>query len=257
MDRYVMKAKGDKQIFFRVFGIVIVILLINLGGFLYSDFLVRNGGNRGFTGFSISELVSNPGSKVDLVPKVFFVAQWSILALLLIFTALKDSKVRMNSKVLKNVKINPSKQHTDLDKFYDLLLDKKQLRAVDVSRLFNVNKDIVLDWFKILESGDLAIIDYPMFGGPVIKIEEKPSEEGDKGDKIVEGKSSIKNKKEDNAKDVKNEKKDKVSGDKKSKVSEGKKVMTNEPSKPRIVEDKKKLKKNSKDKKKSSKNKKK
>ncbi|MBD3252164.1 NINE protein [Candidatus Pacearchaeota archaeon] len=30
-----------------------------------------------------------------------------------------------------------------------------------------------MEWGKILESGDLAAIDYPRFGGPVLKIPEK------------------------------------------------------------------------------------
>jgi len=167
-----MKIKEEKPIFLRVFGIAVLILLVNLGSFLYSDFLLKNGSNKGLTGFSISEFVMNPISFVDLVPKFFFVLQWIVLGFLLIFVAIKDSKLKLNSQTLKDVKINPSKQHTDLDKLYDLLIEKKQIRAVDVSRLFNVNKEIVLEWFKILESGDLAIIDYPMFGGPVIKIDE-------------------------------------------------------------------------------------
>jgi len=189
-----MRTKEEKPIFFRVFGIVVVIMLVNLGGFLYSNldlFGWNNGDGNRVTGFSIKEFIMNPGSGIDFMPKIFFVLQWFVLGLLLVFVSLKDSKVRLNAKVLKGVKINPSKQHTDLDKLYDLLIERKQLRMIDVSRLFKVSKDVVLEWFKILESGDLAIIDYPMFGGPVIKVEEKFKEGEEDKFKECEKKDSI------------------------------------------------------------------
>ena len=58
---------------------------------------------------------------------------------------------------------------TDLDTLYNILKDKKQLRTSSIAKLFKVNKETALNWCKILESGNLAVLDYSS-GDPVVRV---------------------------------------------------------------------------------------
>ena len=70
---------------------------------------------------------------------------------------------------------------TSLDALYDLLQEKKIMRVEDIAAHFNVSKELVMGWGKILEAGELATISNPRIGKPVIKIAgytgEEPREE--------------------------------------------------------------------------------
>ncbi len=59
---------------------------------------------------------------------------------------------------------------TSLDALYDLLQEKKIMRVEDIATHFNVSKELVTEWGKILEAGELATISNPRIGKPVIKI---------------------------------------------------------------------------------------
>src|SRR3989338_8015179 len=59
---------------------------------------------------------------------------------------------------------------TLLDKFYNLLQEKKIMRVEDIAAYFNVSKELVMEWGKILEAGELATISNPRLGKPIIKI---------------------------------------------------------------------------------------
>ena len=66
---------------------------------------------------------------------------------------------------------------TSLDALYDLLQEKKIMRVEDIAAHFNVSKELVIEWGKILEAGELATISNPRIGKPVIKITGYTGEE--------------------------------------------------------------------------------
>jgi len=70
---------------------------------------------------------------------------------------------------------------TSLDALYDLLQEKKIMRVEDIASHFSVSKELVMEWGKILEAGELATISSPRIGKPVIKLAgytgEEPKEE--------------------------------------------------------------------------------
>lgn len=66
---------------------------------------------------------------------------------------------------------------TSLDALYDLLQEKKIMRVEDIAAHFNVSKELVIEWGKILEAGELATISNPRIGKPVIKIAGYTGEE--------------------------------------------------------------------------------
>lgn len=163
--------KEEKTLFFRVFFVVVLILFVNIG-----MFVVKYGNNgSGFTGFSVKSTVFNTYSEMPFSSKLFLIGQWTLLILLLLFIVFRDNKLKKQSMevISINVRKKPGANRTDLDTLYEILKQKKKLGISTISKAFNINKEIALEWGKILESGGLAIIDYPGFGEPVIMVVDK------------------------------------------------------------------------------------
>ncbi|MFA5174460.1 MAG: hypothetical protein WC438_04740 [Candidatus Pacearchaeota archaeon] len=189
-------AKEEKILFFRVFFVISLIFLLNLVSYVYKYGDIKGG----FTGFSVKSTVYNAYSGLPYISKMFLIVQWTILILLLLSVAFKDNRLKNQDKeVLSlNLKRKSGANKTDLDTLYEVLKDKKKLRVSTIAKAFNVDPEIALEWGKILESGSLAIIDYPGFGEPVIKIIEKENKQqlASKEIKKDEKKSEISSSKE-------------------------------------------------------------
>jgi len=78
-------------------------------------------------------------------------------------------------KVNKNENQIQNKQIQDIKRIIKkpIIKDKKVLKISTISKAFDIDKEKAMEWIKILESGDLCIIEYPTFGEPFIKIKEK------------------------------------------------------------------------------------
>ena len=197
-------------LFARIVVIMSIMLFINL-----ASFLVQGGVfNEGLTGFSVKDSLSSTFNRtVEMSPimKIFLISQWALLLLILAYSAFKDKNLLNQKKDEKELHIqkNLSKNKTDLDVLYEVLQKKKKLKISAISKAFKVSKEIAMEWCKILESGNLAEIDYPGFGQPVIKL----TEEYEKEKQALEGmlkkvKPEIESEKslEKEKKDIKNQK---------------------------------------------------
>ena len=202
-----------KPLFPKIIVIIIISLIINLSAFIFQGGIF----DKGLTGFSIKETLSSTFKRtMDMSPimKIFLISQWVLLFIILMYSAFKDKNVLNQKKDEKELHIqkNLSKNKTDLDILYEVLQKKKKLKISAISKAFKIEKDIALEWCKILESGNLAEIDYPGLGQPVIKISsqcekekiknkipEKETKQKIKGEKksnkINEEKKNIKHKK--------------------------------------------------------------
>ncbi|MEM0465876.1 MAG: hypothetical protein QXW97_04230 [Candidatus Pacearchaeota archaeon] len=172
-----MVAKEAKPIFFKVLSIFIIILIINLAYLVY-----KSGGlSEGITGFSIKENIINSYTNLPIAGQVFIITEISFLFLILLITFVRDISIikKSNSEIIEfHIKKNEGNK-TDLDALYEALKEKKEISVPIIARAFNVDNDIVLEWAKILESSNLATVEYPSFASPVIKIieiESKPLE---------------------------------------------------------------------------------
>ena len=163
-----MKQK-KRGIFFKVFLGVMVILVLNIAFFIYSSGTFQI--NQGLTGFAARDLVDY-SSKMNTNTKTFLIVQWVFLILVLISVYIKD---------LKNLKENTTKgevlfkkqtgqSKTDLDSLYATLQEKKAFKVSTIVKSFKVSKDVAMEWCKILESANLATVEYPNLGGPVLKL---------------------------------------------------------------------------------------
>ena len=66
---------------------------------------------------------------------------------------------------------------TSLDALYNLLLERKIMRVEDIASHFNVSKDLVIEWGKILEAGELATVNLPRIGKATIILAGYTGEE--------------------------------------------------------------------------------
>jgi len=124
----------------------------------------------------------------DTISIVFLIQVFLIFIIgIMLFVGLfsKKSKKNKSERVLKNKPKNKKKQklrvkkekgETDLDAFNRLLKEKKQLKVKDLAEAFKVDKYKIIEWGKILEENNLAVIEYPTFSGPYIKAKSKPKE---------------------------------------------------------------------------------
>ncbi|NPE26914.1 hypothetical protein HNV12_02840 [Methanococcoides sp. SA1] len=78
------------------------------------------------------------------------------------------------------------KSRTDLDTLYEILKQKKTIDIIDIEKTFNVDSDVAFEWAKILENGNLAIIDYPRFRKPTLKLVEKEGMKNGVKERVVE-----------------------------------------------------------------------
>lgn len=175
--------KGERKLFLRVFVVVVLIFFINIGAFFIKFGDIDDGSEAinqtGFTGLSVGKDVADLYISLPFVSKIFLMVQWGLLLLLLIYVGFRDKEVSKNQNELAGLDLNQirKKSETDLDALYTLLKQKQQLRVATVSKAFDIKEDLAMEWGKILESGELAYIDYPKFGGPLIRIKNKDEPE--------------------------------------------------------------------------------
>src|SRR4030067_2923647 len=61
---------------------------------------------------------------------------------------------------------------TNIDKLYDLIREKKSISFLEAADHFDVGKEQIASWAKILEDHKLAKVHYPVFGTPIIFAKE-------------------------------------------------------------------------------------
>jgi hypothetical protein len=154
--------KEEKPVFFKAIAIVGVILIANVGILLY-----KYGNFNNFTGFSIYDNFSKIYLNIGWNTKMFLIAQWTVLFLALLIILVRDIKLGGRTEEIKI-----ENKGTDLDALYNTLKEKKQLKISSIAKVFKVDKEIALEWGKTLEAGNLASVEYPGIGGPVLKIKE-------------------------------------------------------------------------------------
>lgn len=112
--------------------------------------------------------------KISFGSMMFLIAEWAVLITLFIFSYSKyRTSLKEEYKELKNIKERKrSARNTPLDDLYDLLKEKKELRISTIARTFNVDKKLIEEWAKTLESNNFAEIVYPQFGRPKLILRE-------------------------------------------------------------------------------------
>lgn len=164
-------AKGGKPYFFIALIVVVIALIVNAG------YLIHNSGGlpNGITGFSVNENILNSYESLPSLGKIFIITEISFLFLILLIILVRDITInRYRKQIIEfHIKKNTDPSKTDIDVLYDALKDKKELGISTISKAFDIDKDTAIEWAQILESGDLAVVEYPGFSEPLVKLNEK------------------------------------------------------------------------------------
>lgn len=166
-----MVAKEGKPIFFQILSIASIVIILNLAFLIY-----KSGGlSNGITGFSIKTNITDSFKSLSGFFQVFIIIEISFVCLILLMAFIRDKNIKKTRKktIELHIQKNTDKNKTDLDTLFDALKEKKELNISAIETAFGVDKDTVLEWGKILESAELASIEYPGFSEPVIKLNEK------------------------------------------------------------------------------------
>ncbi len=159
--------------------LTIVILIIIIFSALNIQLFLGKGGisYAAISGYYVKEIPDLPlGLNLSIVA---FVIQWIILLFIAIYTYSKFIQHKKAEQLKINfhlVRERVSKSSTDLDVLYSLLNEKKSLAIGSISKLFNIPKEKAVEWAKILENHGLAIVEYPAFSDPEVRINKKDEE---------------------------------------------------------------------------------
>ena len=129
----------------------------------------------GLAGFAITENNNNAIRSISPMSIIAITLEWSFLIIFAIVMLAKnrtERKKEIESLNLDMHKYKKTGKTTELDILYNVLKDKKHLRLSTISKIFNVKREIALDWIKSLESQNLVEIEYPRIGELEIKIIE-------------------------------------------------------------------------------------
>jgi len=116
---------------------------------------------------------------------IIFAVQWIVIMIIIIAAYLRYIRNRKKEKkkvAFSQKLIQKSSSQTDFDVLYNLLKQEKSLSTGTIAAIFKIKKDIALEWAKILESDNLATVEYPAFGDPEVSLKED-EEEKEKYDK--------------------------------------------------------------------------
>ena len=134
-------------------------------------------GERGISGLSVggisSEELESTYPQLSPLSKKILVIEWTILALATLATLasflFEHIKSKKESEAVTQLSAS-GKSKTDLDLLYDVLKEKKSLKVSTITKMFSVKDSVVIEWAKIFESSNLAILNYPRIGEPELII---------------------------------------------------------------------------------------
>ena len=167
---------------FKIFLVIFVVLTL-----LHTSFHILSLGTgiqgfaeSGISGFAIGQSdvgEESPGfSFGSIISTIMVFGEWITVVLFLIFLYTHNKilegreLVDLTLQIKHNKKSSPTE--TEIDRLYELLKQKKRIKISTISKAFKVDKNTILEWSKILESGNLAEIEYPHFGSPSVKLKK-------------------------------------------------------------------------------------
>lgn len=147
------------------------------------------------SGNSVKDAVATFYEMSSINQRIFILSQVVLLIVIVIAVFFIVKRFRKKETLFKQDYVateGAKRSRTDLDVLYEMLKKKKEISLEDVERVFKVSSEVALGWSKVFENGDLAEVDYPRFGKPVLRLleEEKVEESEEKKDevKVEEGK---------------------------------------------------------------------
>ncbi|MFH1521740.1 MAG: hypothetical protein ABIF18_02160 [archaeon] len=144
------------------------------------------------SGNSIKEIASGFYETSSLNHRVFILFQF-LLLIIVVFMVIKKLKSKTHLSKSDFIGKGGAKYKTDLDTLYEILKRKGEIAVDEIGKVFGVSPEIALEWSRVLENGDLATIDYPRFGKPVLTLLETNRGNNPVAETAIENKKDVKN----------------------------------------------------------------
>jgi len=162
-----------------VFSVLLVIALLHLSVHL-SVFrsLMTSPEEKGISGLSVGS--SNVGEELSSgevwfsFSRIFVFIEWMFVGFIILFLHFRQRSGADEEyeKVKAFLNFMVTGTETDLDRLYEVLKIMKSIRLSTISKAFNINNEVAMDWCKTLEMGNFASIEYPRFGETTLVLEE-------------------------------------------------------------------------------------
>lgn len=144
------------------------VLLLALNSWSAFSFSVSNS----ITGNSIKESISNFYETSSATHRAILLLQVFLFIIILIASFFVFRSFKHKKKISKKdffPEETNKRARTDLDILYEMLKKKDKVGLDEIELAFGVSYEVAMGWAKILENGDLAEVDYPRFGKPILK----------------------------------------------------------------------------------------
>ena len=173
-----MNRKGS--VFFKFVSLILFIIIFEAGAFSYSYFLLKLSNEPIIAALKTFFNYSSPSREL-----IF--SQAILVGTIIFFIIFRKIMKAEKKKKRKKVDIRRASQEsgTSLDALYKILVERKSLNINFIADIFEIKRDLAMEWARILESGDLATLDYPGIGTPrlILKEKEKGENKEKKGEK--------------------------------------------------------------------------
>jgi len=158
-------------------GVVILLWIlvgISLGAMSWSYLSYQeNPFMKGIIGNSVKDVITTFYETSSINQRIFILSQILLFVIIAVVAFVLIRKFRKRNTLLRKDYVasgNNKRSRTDLDVLYEMLKKKKEVEVEDIERAFRIKPEVALGWSKILEDGNLAEIDYPRFGKPILKL---------------------------------------------------------------------------------------
>lgn len=174
--------KGTKVLIVFTFFVLVIAILHSMFHFYIFGTGISGFSEKGVVGFSIGqfsvgeEKTGQYNIGVSL-SQLLVLLEWSAVLIFFVFVYVRN-KVDFKREVFEienEMKKIKSSNKTDIDMLYEILKVKKRMSFAVIANIFGVKEQVVKGWAKILESSNLAAIDYPRIGGTELVISKKIS----------------------------------------------------------------------------------
>ncbi len=166
-----------------ILGIIIsFLLLISIAHTFFQVAVFGTGisgiASEGISGFSIGkyeigeELQTNYKA-ISPFSKIILILEWAIIILLIVLKILQTRVIPIKQDESIHINLRREENETEIDLLYKALQQYKSLKFSTIANAFKIPIELVKEWAEILETANMAKVNYPMFKEPeLLSIEE-------------------------------------------------------------------------------------
>ncbi|HLD37102.1 MAG TPA: hypothetical protein VJA86_00755 [Candidatus Nanoarchaeia archaeon] len=147
-------------------GVAIILSAANVFSFYYSIKPEISGMSVGMAAAEIPRLIALSPATIVLIAVFVLAVLLVVFAWIIYLKRKKEDKARV---IYDNIRKKMKRGETEFDMLYSLLKENKKLKIQEISKILNISPEKALEWSKLLENHNLALISYPAFSEPEVE----------------------------------------------------------------------------------------